>query len=84
MKLYNYETNVKYNNGEIVLLLGSNKKELEEHFKDLGVNIGKRSQSKRVVVVPPNYVESQKQLLIKYLKLKKVYIDKGEKEKCQK
>ena len=85
MKLYNYETNVKYNNGSVVVICGANKQELQKYFKDLGVVIGKRtSPNNNTSKRPTNYLESQKQLLIKYLKLKKVYIDKGEKEKCQK
>ena len=76
-KLYKYETNIKYNNGIMVALVGNNKKELEQHFKDLGVKIGKKTNTSIFIFASShNYLEGQKELLIKYLKLKKVYIEK--------
>lgn len=76
MKVYKYESNIKYNNGLMAVLEGNNKKELQKYFKDLGVIIGKRIESSNIIEVSYNYLESQKDLLIKYLKLKKVYIEK--------
>lgn len=79
MKLFNYETNVKYNNGLVVVICGKTKQELQKYFKDLGVVIGKRTSPNNITSIrPTNYLEAQKQLLIKYLKLKKVYIEKEE------
>lgn len=77
MKLYNYETNIKYNNGSVVVICGASKQELQKYFKDLGVVIGKRTSPNSITSQRPNnYLESQRDLLIKYLKLKKVYIEK--------
>lgn len=81
MKLYKYETNIKNNWGIISHLVGRSKQELQKYFKDLGVVIGKRiSQIGEVSDVYTSYLETQKQLLLKYLKLKKLYIDKGDKQ----
>ena len=81
MKLYNYETNAKYNNGSLVVICGTSKQELQEYFKDLGIVIGKRISPTNInPKTSTNYLEKQKQLLIKYLKVKVAYIDKGDKQ----
>ena len=83
MKLYKYETNIKLNNGDMVDLVGTTKQELQKYFKDLGVVVGKRKCTiGDTSKVSTNYLEGQKQLLLKYLKLKKCIIK--EVEKCQK
>ena len=68
--MYAYETNFRYtSNKSMVYIAGTNKKELEEYFKDLGVEFGKRHNSiivKMYVDKNSNYLESQRKALIKY------------------
>lgn len=75
--MYAYETNFRYtSNKSMVYIAGTNKKELEEYFKDLGVEFGKRHNSilvKMYYLDNSNYLESQRKTLIKYLETKKIY-----------
>ena len=78
--MYAYETNLRYtSNGTMVHIVGANKKELEEYFKDLGVKFGKRHNSilsKMYVDRYSNYLEVQRRTSIKYLETKKIYFIK--------
>lgn len=87
MKLYSYETNIFYNSGLIIPLIGNTKNTIEKYFKDLKVKVGKR----RGTVNPSLYskyetveevLKVQKDILQKLLKLKQCSIK--EVEQCQK
>lgn len=74
--MYAYETNLRYtSNKSMVYIAGTNKKELEEYFKNLGVEFGKRHNSilVKMYLDNSNYLESQRKTLIKYLETKKIY-----------
>lgn len=75
--MYAYETNLRYtSNKSMVFIAGTNKKELDEYFNDLGVEFGKRHKSilvKMFVDKNSKYLESQRKTLIKYLETKKIY-----------
>ena len=80
IKLYTYVSNVKYNNGTTIVIIGTTKASIEKAFKMYGVKVGKRIKEykirneNRYKAVDEIY-KSQIDVLIKLLKTKKIIIE---------
>lgn len=80
IKVYSYDSNVKYNNGTTIAIIGTTKASIEKAFKMYGVKVGKRKKEykiqneNRYKDVDAIY-KSQIDILIKLLKTKRVYIE---------
>lgn len=80
IKIYSYESNVKYNNGVKIDILGTTKASIEKAFKMYCVKVGKR---KREIIIEntnrykdvDEIYKQQINMLIKLLKTKKIYIE---------
>ena len=80
IKVYAYESNVKYNSGVKIDIVGTTNPSIEKAFKMYGVKVGKRKceiiieNNNRYKVVDDIY-KAQIDTIIKLLKTKKIIIE---------